>query len=99
MKETERLLRRLILGHFMLKLASLLCKGAYALVNPLVTVNFDLSCRFRACGNDTIDLFLVVKKPIISQNYSSGAKGLFCITWRLSGRDDGCCCDNALDKG
>lgn len=39
MKETEALLRLLILRHLMLELAALLGEGASAIVNPLIAVN------------------------------------------------------------
>lgn len=86
MEEAERSLSSLVLGHLVLELAALLCEGANALVNPLVAVYLDLSARSGACGNNAVDLILV----LITLVHNSMVKIQGMVTWRLSGRGVGC---------
>lgn len=58
LEETEGLLRGLVQGHLVLKLASRLGEGTSSLVDPHVAVYFVLLRDRWASGDDTVDLVL-----------------------------------------
>lgn len=57
-EQSQPSLHRLVLGHLVLELASLLRKGADSFMNPLVAVHLVLPCRLGAGRHDAIDLVL-----------------------------------------
>lgn len=58
MEETERLLSRLVEGHLVLVLATLLGKGTGTIVNPLVAVDLGPSLLSRRSGDNAINTIL-----------------------------------------
>lgn len=65
-EESQRPLCGLVLRHLMFELAALLREGADALVNPLIAVRLDSSSRFRARGDDAVNLILENVRPMSS---------------------------------
>lgn len=58
LEEAKGLLRGLVQGHLVLKLAPRLGEGTSSLVDPHVAVDFVLLRDRRASGDDTVDLVL-----------------------------------------
>lgn len=69
MEKAERELSRLVQGHLVLVLATLLGESTNPLMNPFITINFGLLRRDRGSGDDLIDVFLCMVVSVMVSVY------------------------------